>query len=539
MTFESDATHLNTDESRSPYAHVLHTNYVPSDAEVLEIKSYLSKPESELHRLEIEVARARAILDKLFSEHDKLEQFVDAHRILITPMRRLPPEIFQEIFVQCLSTSRNSVMHSREAPMLLTEVCSDWRRIALSTPALWSSLHFVFPHPASASDGSKHARFDAVRAWLARSGTLSKLSISVYSEFLDDSQPTLTKSLGSFIHRCKRLKITAPLEHIARLGVPSLPELEDVTIHGRDWISSSDTLARLDTFSFLKDAPSLRKVKLTKIVDIWPILRLPFGKLEALHLEASTDDLFTSTSALEILNQCQNLRVCSLRYDQSLLAHRPDHTRTVTLPLVHSFSIFADGHGLQQILGYLILPKLREFNLSQNQMPLVDDRFDLPALLSSLLDRSCCVLKKCKLSLSPGDLAACLSIMPSVVDLNLTDHLEVIGDAFIRRFVRTETDPYLGPNLERIILTRCFDVSGDLLVDFIRSRQTSIPRLIYACIVFDVNPHFSTAVSQIIDGFRHEGVDIVIRFPDNFPPWIPQSNPWDGLRDDASSTLVF
>ncbi|KAF8988742.1 hypothetical protein BDQ17DRAFT_1373884 [Cyathus striatus] len=37
-------------------------------------------------------------------------------------------------------------MSATEAPMLLTQICSSWRRIALSTPRIWSSIHIVLPN---------------------------------------------------------------------------------------------------------------------------------------------------------------------------------------------------------------------------------------------------------------------------------------------------------------------------------------------------------------------------------------------------------
>ncbi|KAF8975690.1 hypothetical protein BDQ17DRAFT_243512 [Cyathus striatus] len=37
-------------------------------------------------------------------------------------------------------------MSAMEAPMLLTRICSSWRRIALSTPRIWSAIHIVLPN---------------------------------------------------------------------------------------------------------------------------------------------------------------------------------------------------------------------------------------------------------------------------------------------------------------------------------------------------------------------------------------------------------
>ncbi|KAF9484317.1 hypothetical protein BDN70DRAFT_872825 [Pholiota conissans] len=61
-------------------------------------------------------------------------------------MSDLPAEILSEIFSLCLPNSRldyNEVQPDpRSAPILLCHVSSSWRSIALSTPRLWSHLHY-------------------------------------------------------------------------------------------------------------------------------------------------------------------------------------------------------------------------------------------------------------------------------------------------------------------------------------------------------------------------------------------------------------
>ncbi|KAJ7453624.1 hypothetical protein B0H11DRAFT_1665734, partial [Mycena galericulata] len=55
------------------------------------------------------------------------------------PVARLPLEISSEIFIQCLPPL--PVPGAHRAPMLLLNVCNAWTGIALSTPALWASIH--------------------------------------------------------------------------------------------------------------------------------------------------------------------------------------------------------------------------------------------------------------------------------------------------------------------------------------------------------------------------------------------------------------
>ncbi|KAJ6608622.1 hypothetical protein B0H10DRAFT_2067411, partial [Mycena sp. CBHHK59/15] len=128
-------------DSTSPFHHLLHTNYIPTSDEALKIRELCSSPLSELARLEAEISRTQILLHKLQRSYRQLKTSVDAHLALLSPMRNLPPEVLQLIFIMSLPSDRNAVMHASEAPVLLGRVCSGWRRIAFSTPELWASIH--------------------------------------------------------------------------------------------------------------------------------------------------------------------------------------------------------------------------------------------------------------------------------------------------------------------------------------------------------------------------------------------------------------
>ncbi|KAJ6465787.1 hypothetical protein C8R45DRAFT_1022389 [Mycena sanguinolenta] len=129
----------------SPFALRLGTNYCPTDTEVLEIRSLLVEPALRIKNLEDKIADLQKSIDQLVEERVGLESYVGAHSALISPVRRLPLDIIQEIFVACMPTHRNCVMSATEAPVLLGRICSGWRTISLSTPRLWASLHIVEP----------------------------------------------------------------------------------------------------------------------------------------------------------------------------------------------------------------------------------------------------------------------------------------------------------------------------------------------------------------------------------------------------------
>ncbi|KAJ6594537.1 hypothetical protein B0H19DRAFT_891096, partial [Mycena capillaripes] len=166
----------------SPFASKLGTNHCPRDEELVQINDLLIEPCLRLKRLDDEIAIMQTAIDKLFEERDTLSSYVEAHRALASPLRRLPLDIIEEIFMACLPTHRNCAMTALEAPVILGRICSSWRSISLSTPRLWSRLHIVEPTSYSWNLGFYEAkvtqRLEVANAWLGRSGTCP-LSLSL------------------------------------------------------------------------------------------------------------------------------------------------------------------------------------------------------------------------------------------------------------------------------------------------------------------------------------------------------------------------
>ncbi|KAJ7140702.1 hypothetical protein C8R44DRAFT_604206, partial [Mycena epipterygia] len=159
----------------SPFQSMLYTNFAPTDIEIIEcdaIRDFVAGPRKEAASLTQEIARMQAVIEKLVQKRDELNECIDAHLALVSPARRLPSDIVRGIFTASMPTG-NSIMAGEESPLLLCQICSAWRELALSAPRLWSSLHIVIPDRSRVDDLA-----DTVTAWLSRSGILP-LSLSV------------------------------------------------------------------------------------------------------------------------------------------------------------------------------------------------------------------------------------------------------------------------------------------------------------------------------------------------------------------------
>ncbi|KAF9560424.1 hypothetical protein CPC08DRAFT_636652, partial [Agrocybe pediades] len=160
----------------------LNTNYIPSTTETEELRTYLDNLSDKLTTYDDQLAALESKLHALKLGRRKVQRAFTEHNALLSPVRRLPPEVLQHIFAWCLPQTRNCVMHASEAPLLLGRVCSDWRKLAMSTHELWSKLHIVPPTvnyalPLSSIKAFKRKR-RLVKMWLDRSGACP-LSLSI------------------------------------------------------------------------------------------------------------------------------------------------------------------------------------------------------------------------------------------------------------------------------------------------------------------------------------------------------------------------
>jgi hypothetical protein len=108
---------------------------------------------ARIEELSSEITLQKKLLKQL--EHDK--SLVQGQlNAVVDPLERLPLEISSEIFLQCIRVNPNCAARegdpglrpmagAHQVPMLLLNVCNAWSAIALSTPALWSTIQIDFP----------------------------------------------------------------------------------------------------------------------------------------------------------------------------------------------------------------------------------------------------------------------------------------------------------------------------------------------------------------------------------------------------------
>ncbi|KAJ7483451.1 hypothetical protein FB451DRAFT_1170051 [Mycena latifolia] len=159
---------------------LLNSNVAPEGAELVFFRSVVSKTGGRLGYLDDEIARLRNQLKELEEEHAVLSSYHAQNRAILSPLRRMPPEVLGQIFSWTLPSARTRIGRDLESsPWILTHISSRWRAISLSTPSLWSLV--VTDYAASSRYPLPMLETQIARA--------RNLKIHFYGSEKSDSQP--------------------------------------------------------------------------------------------------------------------------------------------------------------------------------------------------------------------------------------------------------------------------------------------------------------------------------------------------------------
>ncbi|KAJ7210216.1 hypothetical protein B0H12DRAFT_958752, partial [Mycena haematopus] len=111
----------------------LNSNEVPLDSEIPTIRSGISKIDASLACIHDEIVQLQSRLKQLEAERERLASYRAQSCAILSPLRRMPPEILGEIFLWTIP----ALPDQRYSPWFLTHICCRWREIAVSSPLLW------------------------------------------------------------------------------------------------------------------------------------------------------------------------------------------------------------------------------------------------------------------------------------------------------------------------------------------------------------------------------------------------------------------
>ncbi|KAF7348307.1 hypothetical protein MSAN_01784400 [Mycena sanguinolenta] len=355
--------------SNSPFANRLNTNYVPSDSEVLEIRALVLDPSAEIARIDTQIEALEITLGQLKEQRAALKGPIDAHKALISPMRRIPQDVLLEIFFACLPTEHNAVIDPAEAPLVLGRISRHWRDVAYSVPMLWSSIHIPALNYSLTPPNILLRLEKIVEAWLERSATCP-LSVSLidHTDYTDpnlDMNP-LIHQLFAVSRRLRRLALTGDtlnFRPLLQLGPEDLPQLKGLQMR---YMANNPDLDPTNIFQ----VPTLEDVALFMTGSIDPLSTpLPWSHLTSLRFECY--GLWTNhgqeggldfNGALDLLRRCPNLERCEIRATK-YLEHYNGLTSPIILPHLHTLILRGLQSRFQAWISDLVVPKIRSLRI--------------------------------------------------------------------------------------------------------------------------------------------------------------------------------
>ncbi|KAF7346505.1 hypothetical protein MSAN_01878600 [Mycena sanguinolenta] len=339
--------------SDSSFANRLNTNYVPSHSEILEIRALLVDPTEEVARVDAQIEEMELVLTQLKAKRAVLQQSIDAHKALISPMRLIPQDILLEIFFACLPSEHNALIDPTEAPLLLGRICRHWRSVAYSAPMLWSSLHIPTPdylntppHILSLFDFTNRVDLNP-----------------------DLEQHPLAPQILAVSRRLRWLALGGDAElirPILQLDSRNLPLLKTFRMQTMSNQAPSSTN--------IFELATLEDVALTMSTN--PLtLPLEWSKLRILHLEChihwtehGPEGGLDFDGALDVLRRCPNLEWCEMRVTK-YSEPSGSNPSPIILPRLHTLVFSGWEFTLQKWISDLVAPNLSFIQIGDVNIP--------------------------------------------------------------------------------------------------------------------------------------------------------------------------
>ncbi|KAL1713324.1 hypothetical protein EV715DRAFT_258574 [Schizophyllum commune] len=109
------------------------SGYVPSSGEARVVNDMTAALQEEVPSIDAEIRRLFQLRARLLRQCDIQDSFV-------APIRRLPPELLSAIFIEAVGDRVYASDRVFVVRHMLSCVCTSWRSVARSTPALWTRI---------------------------------------------------------------------------------------------------------------------------------------------------------------------------------------------------------------------------------------------------------------------------------------------------------------------------------------------------------------------------------------------------------------
>ena len=431
------------------------SNVAPSDSEIVTIRALITEVEVRIEELHHNHSPASQATES------RLLKFVQAHKALLSPIRYLPSEVLQEIFLHCCDHGRINPPISM-VPWRLGHISHRWREIALSLPALWDNI------PVINLDIKSYTKPSFVRAithLMERSGTSPTLKVHIsYPNWLRKiSRSPLSKAVVRHSERIELLGMYIDI-HATMLFQGLKGRLPNLRSLGLVLPSTYSNDGR--SFDIFETAPALRRVFFIgsypgdsiRLLLPWSQITHFFDTLRSESVEPYVPlSLLPSLSYLYIDKDAYYASEGVVIFYPALRdpSTHPSHYEPVTLSALHTLKVHGHRNGDTGIfLDSLTIPAVEVIKISlPGPSSLVPHLVSMlarphePSRLQKLAFRS--------IPLQEGELSALLNLVPQLIELDIS----VPPMADIIRLIDCEGDDILVPMLRALYI---HDIDGFL-----------------------------------------------------------------------------
>ncbi|KAJ7155821.1 hypothetical protein C8R46DRAFT_1196540 [Mycena filopes] len=454
-------------------------------------------------------------LAQLTGERQLLVDLRSQNSAIISPLRRIPPEVLAEIFIWTLpavwTLSERRSFSFDGSPWLLTHVSRSWRATAISTSSLWSVVAISFT-----SDLGPPAGLYPLPMLEAQVGRAHNLKIHFYGEQGCDPRPQIEvfKLLVSHSSRWEELSIA-----LTSALVPLLDRLQDrIPLLRRlhlQW-SYPESDAGVHSIDCFNRAPSLVDVTVVNEQRLVP-LRLAFPQLIRYQLNGPWK---LHRDILQLGLNLVEVRII-LAFDATKAWSNPTQG-AIHLPYLRR--LFVSHAGL---LHSLVAPALDEIALYTSYGERIQNNF------RPFIERSGCTVRRlCLYGLvEAASLADILKGLTTITELAILTRNGLNGGvdhdvAFLTVLTLTPETPPLAPQLRSIYLG---SVEGSSLnpsacMQMISSRWKQRHRALRAAALLSAEP-----LGPVDDlNMQQEGLDLLVldgrRAEEIMDDWTYQTN---------------
>jgi hypothetical protein len=404
-----------------------------------------------IQTFDIEIARVDTLLKGLVLKRALLKRKFNYHS---SPLLKIPPDLTSEIFKACLAKEDQALgtasargHAASESPLLLGSICSTWRALAWSSPWIWSSISLALNTPSP-------TRATFVDEWLSRSGGCT-LTISLKCPVLrteyEDTVRGVIGVVARFSERWGRISFSLPLScyDVLRSVEGRVPLLESVSVELGGYFDG-------DPLRMFSVAPKLREVH----CEHFPHRSVVFPLAQLTDLPAYHCNIMECLDVVEIAARLTHasFKITTFRWTPKLEVASGSTSTPVGLQQLHQ--VFATRlRSLQlsvptprivaTLLDNLILPTLRELSISNAALAHSGPFTHIPQFIK----RSACSLLSLSLiglQLNDDDLLQCMQVMPSLIELTISDSYEITKQTIRNLTPNMTLYPPLLPNLQRL-----------------------------------------------------------------------------------------